>query len=59
MNRDKIQLLNSKLTVINAKIRYLESRNFTDDSGMKIDINPLKKQQFKIKEKIQGEKNVN
>jgi hypothetical protein len=58
MNRDKIQLLNAKLTVINSKIRYLKSRNFTDDTGIKININPLKKKQFEIKEKIQGEKNV-
>ena len=46
MNRDKIQLLNAKLTVVNAKIRYVEKKgNFTKDSGMRIDIDSLKKQQ--------------
>ena len=57
MDRDKIQLLNAKLIVVNAKIRYVEKKgNFTKDSGMRIDIDSLKKQQIEIKEKIQKQK---
>ena len=60
MNKDKLLILNSKLTVINSKIRFVELRgNYTVDSGLRIDIDSLKNEKTNIKQQIESLKNEN
>ena len=60
MNKDKLLILNSKLTVINSKIRFVELRgNYTVDSGLRIDIDSLKNEKTNIKQQIESIKNEN
>ena len=57
MDRYELHILTSKLTVINAKIRYVENRNFSDEDGNKINIDNLYNDRINILKKIKEFKN--
>lgn len=57
MDRYELHILTSKLTVINAKIRYVENRNFSDEDGNKINIDNLYNDKTNILQKIKEFKN--
>ena len=57
MDKYELHILTSKLTVINAKIRYVENRNFSDEDGNKINIDNLYNDRINILKKIKEFKN--